>query len=56
MECWNIGKKKNGMLSLYCFKNFPFWLKKEAANSIEYAHSVSGISQIGYCRHRLKNL
>jgi len=36
------------------FSNFPFELKKVAANSIDAAHSISRNISEGYCRRSLK--
>lgn len=46
-------------ISLYAlayklFSNFPFELKKVAANSIDAAHSISRNISEGYCRRSLK--
>ena len=41
-------------LACKIFANFPFELKKVAANSIDAAHSVSRNISEGYCRRSLK--
>jgi len=59
----NRGFKKlrvwNDAISLYSlaykvFSNFPYELKKVAANSIDAAHSISRNIAEGYCRRSLK--
>jgi len=59
----NRGFKKlrvwNDAISLYTlaykiFSNFPYELKKVAANSIDTAHSISRNMAEGYCRRSLK--
>ena len=59
----NRGFKKlrvwNDAISLYAlaykiFSNFPYELKKVAANSIDAAHSISRNIAEGYCRRSLK--
>ena len=59
----NRGFKKlrvwNDAISLYTlaykiFSNFPYELKKVAANSIDAAHSISRNIAEGYCRRSLK--
>ena len=42
------------ILSCKIFNNFPFELKKVAANSIDAAHSISRNISEGYCRRSLK--
>ena len=42
------------ILACKIFTNFPFELKKSAANSIDAAHSISGNISEGYCRRSLK--
>ena len=42
------------ILACKIFANFPFELKKVAANSIDAAHSISGNISEGYCRRSLK--
>jgi len=42
------------ILSCRIFTNFPFELKKVAANSIDAAHSISRNISEGYCRRSLK--
>ncbi|MBN2062535.1 MAG: four helix bundle protein [Deltaproteobacteria bacterium] len=42
------------ILSCKIFSNFPFGLKKVAANSIDAAHSISRNISEGYCRRSLK--
>ena len=42
------------VLACKIFANFPFELKKVAANSIDAAHSVSRNISEGYCRRSLK--
>ena len=42
------------VLACNIFTNFPFELKKVAANSIDAAHSISRNISEGYCRRSLK--
>jgi four helix bundle protein len=42
------------ILACKIFTNFPFELKKAAANSIDAAHSISRNISEGYCRWSLK--
>ena len=42
------------ILTCEIFGNFPFELKKVAANSIDAAHSISRNISEGYCRRSLK--
>ncbi len=42
------------ILACKVFANFPFELKKVAANSIDAAHSISRNISEGYCRRSLK--
>lgn len=42
------------ILACRTFINFPFELKKVAANSIDAAHSISRNISEGYCRRSLK--
>jgi four helix bundle protein len=42
------------ILACKVFVNFPFELKKVAANSIDAAHSISRNISEGYCRRSLK--
>ena len=42
------------ILACRVFANFPFELKKVAANSIDAAHSISRNISEGYCRKSLK--
>ena len=42
------------ILACKVFANFPFELKKIAANSIDAAHSISRNISEGYCRRSLK--
>jgi four helix bundle protein len=42
------------ILACKIFGNFPFELKKVAANSIDAAHSISRNISEGYCRRSLK--
>ena len=42
------------ILACRVFVNFPFELKKVAANSIDAAHSISRNISEGYCRRSLK--
>ncbi len=42
------------ILACKVFVNFPFELKKVAANSIDAAHSISRNISQGYCRRSLK--
>ena len=42
------------ILACKIFANFPFELKKVAANSIDAAHSISRNISEGYCRRSLK--
>jgi four helix bundle protein len=42
------------VLAYKIFTNFPFELKKVAANSIDAAHSISRNISEGYCRRSLK--
>jgi four helix bundle protein len=42
------------ILSCKIFENFPFHLKRVAANSIDAAHSISRNIAEGYCRRSLK--
>jgi len=42
------------VLACKIFINFPFELKKVAANSIDAAHSISRNISEGYCRRSLK--
>ena len=42
------------VLSFKLFSQFPFELKKVAANSIDAAHSISRNISEGYCRRSLK--
>jgi len=42
------------LLACKIFANFPFELKKVAANSIDAAHSISRNISEGYCRRSLK--
>jgi four helix bundle protein len=42
------------ILACKVFINFPFELKKSAANSIDAAHSISRNISEGYCRRSLK--
>jgi hypothetical protein len=42
------------ILACKMFTNFPFELKKVAANSIDAAHSISRNISEGYCRRSLK--
>ncbi|MCD6571001.1 MAG: four helix bundle protein [Deltaproteobacteria bacterium] len=42
------------VLACEIFCNFPFELKKVAANSIDVAHSISRNISEGYCRRSLK--
>ena len=42
------------ILACRIFINFPFELKKVAANSIDAAHSISRNISEGYCRRSLK--
>ena len=42
------------ILACKTFANFPFELKKVAANSIDAAHSISRNISEGYCRRSLK--
>jgi four helix bundle protein len=42
------------ILACKIFANFPFELKKTAANSIDAAHSISRNISEGYCRRSLK--
>jgi four helix bundle protein len=42
------------VLAYKIFSNFPFELKKVAANSIDAAHSISRNISEGYCRRSLK--
>lgn len=42
------------VLAWKIFTNFPFELKKVAANSIDAAHSISRNISEGYCRRSLK--
>jgi four helix bundle protein len=42
------------VLSYKIFTNFPFELKKVAANSIDAAHSISRNISEGFCRRSLK--
>ena len=42
------------VLACNIFANFPFELKKVAANSIDAAHSISRNISEGYCRRSLK--
>ena len=42
------------VLACKIFANFPFELKKVAANSIDAAHSISRNISEGYCRRSLK--
>ena len=42
------------VLACKTFVNFPFELKKVAANSIDAAHSISRNISEGYCRRGLK--
>jgi four helix bundle protein len=41
-------------LAYKLFSNFPFELKKVAANSIDASHSISRNISEGYCRRSLK--
>ena len=42
------------ILAYKLFANFPFELKKVAANAIDAAHSISRNISEGYCRRSLK--
>jgi four helix bundle protein len=52
-RAWQDAVSLSGM-ACQIFGNFPFELKKVAANSIDAAHSISRNISQGYCRRSLK--